>query len=81
MTVRILFFARYRDLAGRDQLDLELPAGSTVGAAIDRLRAMGEPFTALPERPATAQNRIVVRPEAVLAAGDELALLPPVAGG
>ena len=81
MTVRVLLFARYRELAGCDSVALDLPEGSTVQRAVDELRGRGGGFAELPERPATAKNQIVVRGDALLADGDELALLPPVAGG
>ncbi len=45
MTVKVLFFSLLRDLAGTDQLALELPAPSTLGDAVDRL---GERFPPSP---------------------------------
>jgi molybdopterin converting factor subunit 1 len=81
MNVRLLFFAVYRDLAGAEQLTLELPAGATAGDAIRVLRAGGGGLARLPEAPAVAVNREYVDLTSVLRDGDELALLPPVAGG
>jgi molybdopterin converting factor subunit 1 len=79
--VRTLFFASYRDALGTGSLDLELPDGSTVGELVGRLRARGAPFDRLPPTPAVAVNRALVRADVRLAAGDEVAFLPPVAGG
>ena len=78
--IRVRLFALYRDLAGRSQLDLELPAGSTVGQAIARLRDRVE-FHALPSDPVVAVNQAYAAAEEVLEDGDELAVIPPVAGG
>jgi molybdopterin converting factor subunit 1 len=79
--VRTLFFAAYRDALGTGSLDLELPDGSTVAQLVARLRARGTPFDQLPPTPAIAVNRTLVRSDVRLAAGDEIAFLPPVAGG
>lgn len=81
MRVRTLFFAAYRDAVGTGSLDLELPEGSTVADLVGRLRARGAPFDRLPIAPAVAVNRTLVRADAGLSAGDEIAFLPPVAGG
>ena len=81
MRVRVLFFALYRDLAGRSEIELELEAPATAGEAVTRLRSMGRGLARLPDRPAVAVNQEYARLDAVLDDGDELALLPPVAGG
>ena len=41
MRVTLLLFASYRDLAGRDEFVLELPAGATAGRAVEALRERG----------------------------------------
>jgi sulfur-carrier protein len=81
MLVRTLFFASYRDALGTGALEVDLPEGASVGDLVSRLRARGTPFDRLPEAPAVAVNRAVVRADAPLAEGDEIAFLPPVAGG
>ncbi len=81
MQVRTLFFASYREAVGTSTLDLELPEGATVGDLVLDLRGRGAPFDRLPELPAVALNRTLVRGDAELAHGDEVAFLPPLAGG
>jgi molybdopterin converting factor subunit 1 len=81
MNVDLLFFAVYRDLAGAERMSLELPAGSTVIDAVAALRAVGGGLGRLPAEPAVAVNREYVSLATTLRDGDELALLPPVAGG
>ena len=81
MQVRTLFFAAYRDALGTGTLDVDLPGGATVGELVTCLRSRGAPFDRLPEAPAVAINRSVVRGDALLTQGDEIAFLPPVAGG
>lgn len=80
MRVRTLLFATYRDLAGTDELELELPVGSTAADLVERLRARGG-LERLPLEPALAVNRVYAALSTPLSEGDEVALLPPVAGG
>ena len=80
MRVRVLLFASYRDLAGTGQVELEVPAGSSAADAVGALRSAGR-LRHLPERPVLAINREYAPLATVLSDGDEIALLPPVAGG
>jgi len=79
--VAIKLFAQYAELVGLPQLDLDLPQGATVADAIAALRARVPAAAQLPERPLAARNLTHVLPTQRLADGDELALLPPLAGG
>ncbi|HLU26521.1 MAG TPA: MoaD/ThiS family protein [Longimicrobiales bacterium] len=81
MRVKVLFFAHYRDLVGTDGLEVELPAGSTAAMLVDRLRAGGGRFARLPEAPIVAINLEYAPLGTPLSDGDEVALIPPVAGG
>jgi molybdopterin converting factor small subunit len=80
LTVRCRLFARYAEAAGGSEITLELPNPSTVADAIAFLRARLPP-NALLVRPLTALNAVHALPGEVLHEGDELALLPPMAGG
>jgi MoaE-MoaD fusion protein len=74
-------FARYREAAGRDRVELELPDGGTAEAAWD---AVSRRFPVLgPYRPFTlfAVSNDYVSPDHRLREGDELSLFPPVSGG
>src|SRR5262245_28051415 len=81
MRVGVRLFARYREAAGHDRIDIDLPAGGTVeaawGAVVGRLPEL-EPY-----RPFTlfAVGHDYVGPDHLLASGDELCLFPPVSGG
>lgn len=79
--VRVLFFARYAELVGREEAALSIPLPATVNDVVCRVRAELPRGHELPERPLTAVNQRHVRLEAPIADGDEVALLPPVAGG
>ena len=79
--IRLKFFARYAELVGREDLELPLPAPATVAEVVRQVRA-GVPGAALlPERPLTAVNLRHVRLDAPVRDGDEVAFLPPLAGG
>jgi molybdopterin converting factor small subunit len=62
-------------------VQVEVPPGSDVVAALEAARASFPELEALPERPVVAVNREYAPLTTALQAGDEVALLPPVAGG
>jgi molybdopterin synthase catalytic subunit len=79
--IEVRLFAMQRAQAGRRSHGLELPAGADVAAAWAALVA---DFPALAPGGGSvrfAVNGRYVEPDAPLAAGDELAVIPPVAGG
>ena len=81
MRVRIRLFARYREAAGRERVDVEIPEGGTVESA---WAAVAERHPELSVyRPYTlfAVGQDYVEPQHPLHAGDELCLFPPVSGG
>jgi molybdopterin synthase catalytic subunit len=79
--VEILYFAVLRERVGKDRESLELPDGADVGAARSAIAARHPAVAALMPRVQTAVNRTIAKDATVLADGDEVALLPPVAGG
>ena len=81
VSVNTLFFAAYRDLVGSGELVVELAEGSTVADLVAELRGRGAPFDALPAEPAVAVNRSYAFLDELLADEDEVAFIPPVAGG
>lgn len=80
MRLRILYFAVFRERVGTDAEDLELSAGN-VRSAIDALGARHEAIARLRGRFRVAVNQEFVDDDHVLHDGDEVALIPPVAGG
>lgn len=80
MHIRSLFFATYREIAGADVLPVELPAGARVADLVEHLR-LSRGLHALPETPVVAVNLEYASLSAPLREGDEVALIPPVAGG
>ena len=80
MTVTVLLFASYADALGASSLALELPVGSTVSDVISRVQQM--PGAArLPKNPLVAVNERYAKRDRAVAPSDEVAIIPPVAGG
>lgn len=77
--VSVLFFARYRDLAGEAEREVVLSGGAA--RVSDLLRRLREDGVGLPENASVAVNRRYAGPDDQLADGDEVAVVPPVAGG
>jgi molybdopterin converting factor small subunit len=78
-TVTVLLFASYADAFGGPRVDVPLVPKSTVGDLVTRLRdACAD---ALPPRPLVAVNQQYAAYDRVIEPGDEIALIPPVAGG
>jgi molybdopterin converting factor small subunit len=77
--VDVRLFGRYRELAAGPSVTLELPPGATVADLVSELhrRSPGK----LPERPVVAVDRRPAADDVKLDGGDEVALIPPVAGG
>jgi len=81
MKVQVRLFARYREAAGRDRVELDLPEGGTVEAAWEAVTSRFPSLSAY--RPFTlfAVGNDYVGPERSLRPGEELCLFPPVSGG
>jgi len=79
--VRIRLFARQREIAGSREVAVELPEGATIEEAWAALvvlhpaLASGRPYVRY------ARNGQYTGPETALVDGDEVACIPPVAGG
>lgn len=78
--MRVLLFASYADALGAASLDVALPLGSTVGDLVRTVRSMPGAGR-LPPEPLVAVNLAYAASDVVLDPDDEVALIPPVAGG
>jgi sulfur-carrier protein len=80
MTITVLLFASYADAFGRAHLDVAAAPGVTVADIVARVRSEGG-ANRLPPRPLVAVNQEYADYDRVLVEDDEVALIPPVAGG
>ncbi len=82
MVVSVRLFAMLRQGAGRNEVELELPAGATVGdalAALAEVPGLAELAARMPLR--MAVNREYAPADTPIEPGDELAAIPPISGG
>ncbi|HEV8409993.1 MAG TPA: MoaD/ThiS family protein [Gemmatimonadaceae bacterium] len=80
MEVRVLLFASYADAFGAQNIAVDLREGATVKDLLAKVRELAAGHS-LPPAPLIAVNQEYAAPGAVIRAGDEVALIPPVAGG
>jgi molybdopterin converting factor subunit 1 len=82
MRVRVLYFAVVRELVGREEEELELPADvKTAGAFAAWLPRRRPELAGRMGSIRIARNEAFAADSEALAEGDALALIPPVAGG
>ncbi|HEX8725235.1 MAG TPA: molybdopterin converting factor subunit 1 [Gemmatimonadaceae bacterium] len=80
MTVRVLLFASYADAVGAAEIHVDVPDGTTVRDLVAAVRARHGPDR-LPPAPMVAVNQRYASHDTSVSAGDEIAIIPPVAGG
>lgn len=79
MTVRVLLFASWAEAFGARSIEIDVPDDATADDVLSALRERAGAVE-LP-RPALAVNRAIVKGKSPILRGDELAIIPPVAGG
>jgi len=80
MTVRVLLFASYADALGAPEVVVELPSGARVRDVLETVRQMAK-GRRVPEKPLVAVNQRYAKEDQPVSASDEVAIIPPVAGG
>ena len=80
MSVTVLLFASYADALGASSLSVELPANATVADVLADLRRRSG-AERLPPTPLVAVNQRYADAGSAVREGDEVAVIPPVAGG
>lgn len=82
MRIRVLAFARARELLGGASHDLQIAQGATVSDVWDALADRCAQLVPLAASTRIARNgRLVTSTGEPVADGDEISLLPPVGGG
>lgn len=81
MRVRLLYFAVLRDIMGTSEAELTLPDGTRPREVWETMRVEHPELADYAQPPLTAINESYASPDALLRDGDELAFIPPVAGG
>jgi len=78
--MRVLLFASYADALGAPAIDVAVAPGATVDDLVRAVRALPG-AASVPPKPLVAVNLNYAPGHHVLDAADEVALIPPVAGG
>jgi molybdopterin synthase catalytic subunit len=81
MRIRVLLFGQLKDICGRSQEELDLPAGSHVSVVLAHYSKTSPKFESLVSSIACSVNQEYASGAIVLQEGDEVGLLPPVSGG
>jgi molybdopterin converting factor small subunit len=78
--VSVLLFASYADAFGTRTLPVPISAPCSVAELVNAMRPLpgGD---RLPATPLVAVNHAYAQPSVMVMPGDEVALIPPVAGG
>jgi molybdopterin converting factor subunit 1 len=80
MSVTVLLFASYADALGASSVSVDLPETATVADVLEHLRRRPG-AELLPPTPLIAVNQRYAAVTSAVRAGDEVAVIPPVAGG
>ena len=80
MIVRVLLFASYADAIGAPEVSLELPSDACVRDVLSRVKALAS-GKRIPDKPMVAVNQRYAPDDQRVRASDEVAIIPPVAGG
>lgn len=80
LRIRVLLFARFAELLGETELTIDVGEPATVRTVLDNLRERAG-GAQLPPSPMVARNRVQAQLDTALEDGDEVAVLPPLAGG
>ena len=81
MKVRLLYFAVLRDITGKSETELTLADGTRAADVWTTMRQQYPQLAGYEQPPLIAVNESYARPDTLLRDGDDLAFIPPVAGG
>jgi molybdopterin converting factor small subunit len=81
MKIHVQLFSRLRDLAGRSELALDVPAGNTAADLLDLLYSQTPALREWDKSILVASGVEFVGRDYVLKPDDEISIMPPVQGG
>ncbi len=81
MKVKVKLFARFRELAGKAEADIQIDPGTSVAALKQQLSVLFPRLGEYVPSMMVAVNGELVGDDASVGEADEVALLPPISGG
>ncbi len=81
MNVRLLYFAVLREITGKSEAEVSVREGTSAAEVWESLREKHAQLADYRKPPMIAVNETYAGPDTILRDGDELAFIPPVAGG
>jgi molybdopterin converting factor subunit 1 len=79
--VRLRFFAVLKEVAGQDEMEKDVPDGTTARGLLDMMVTEFPKLGRYADVTQVAVNHELVDPEYKVEPEDEIAFLPPVSGG
>lgn len=79
--ITVIFFATFRDKAGTNRAEIEIPEGTTIEGLREILAVQFPALETLADHALAAINKEVSRPGQVVPNGAEVAWFPPIGGG
>ncbi|KAL2630847.1 hypothetical protein R1flu_015533 [Riccia fluitans] len=79
--VKVLLFARARELVGRSQVDLAVKEGATTAECVAELTKQFPALEIMRNSVVVALNFDYVTEPVMVKEGDEMAIIPPISGG
>lgn len=81
MTVRVCFYSQLREVAGGDQVDVNLPDQATVSDLLEKLYQQKPALRARDKSILVGAGVEFVDRQYRIKPGDEISIMPPVQGG
>jgi molybdopterin converting factor small subunit len=81
MKITIRVFGRYKDIAGKDQIILDISAGNTLRDVVDTFVKQYPATEKDKNRMMVTKNKMYASFDATVSKGDEITLSPPVVSG
>ena len=81
MKMRVQFFAQLRDLAGEQEIEVDLAPGSTVRDLLEKIYTQKPPLRAHDKTILIGAGVEFVGRDYTLRGDEEIAIMPPVQGG